>query len=323
MASPTPARRPKAVRFVTRDNHRLYIHPQTGDFIPGVTSTIDNLPKPFLKAWGQKLVAEEAVNKLPQLNNLAGANPEAAVDWLKKAPNRFTANSARIGHEAHSIFEELSLGNPVGKLDPELQVYADHFKDYLDTLQPEPILLEEGIYDEEHDYAGTFDAIMKYNRPDLTIRTWDIHGVEHFQPLVGVAWQDNKTTRSGVHPEVGLQLAAYRHAKYIIRQDGTLALNRPGDFALVLHVRPEGWELIPVEAGPAELDVFLHLRAITDYTRNHSKKIVHAPIAGNRVRRARRRASAEPKVLPAPLEDLGELKVVPKPASKPAGELEQ
>ena len=289
-----------------------------------VTTIIGALDKPALVPWAALETARAAVAHVDAWRSIEDANgSEAAVDWLKKAPNRFTANSARIGHEAHSIFEELSLGNPVGKLDPELQVYADHFKDYLDTLQPEPILLEEGIYDEEHDYAGTFDAIMKYNRPDLTIRTWDIHGVEHFQPLVGVAWQDNKTTRSGVHPEVGLQLAAYRHAKYIIRQDGTLALNRPGDFALVLHVRPEGWELIPVEAGPAELDVFLHLRAITDYTRNHSKKIVHAPIAGNRVRRARRRASAEPKVLPAPLEDLGELKVVPKPASKPAGELEQ
>jgi hypothetical protein len=288
------------VRYVTRDNHRLYVHPQTGEFIKGVTSIIDNLPKPFLKAWGQKLVAEEAVGKLTQLTNLAGANPEAAVDWLKKAPNRFTAHSAKVGKEAHGVFEELSLGNNPGKLDPELQVYADHFKDYLDTLQPEPVLLEEGVYDEEHDYAGTFDAIMRYNQPDLLIRSWDAMGVERVQPLVGVAWQDNKTTRSGVHPEVGLQLSAYRHAKYIIKENGELALNRPGDFALVLHVRPEGWELVPVEAGPAELDVFLHLRAISDYVTEGHKRIIHAPIAGNRVRRARRRASAESQiVLPA------------------------
>lgn len=283
MPVPTPKR--KAVRFITRDDHRLYIHPVTGEFIPGVTSTIDNLPKPFLKAWGQKLVAQEAVAKRIQFNNLADADEEAAVNWLKTAPNRFTAHAAKVGKISHGYMEDLALGNTVdtSQEDPDVIAIVDHFKDYLDTIQPEFLLLEEGVYDETHDYAGTFDAVARYNRPDLVIR--DSFGVE--SPLVGVAWQDNKTTRSGVHPEVGLQLAAYRHAEYIIREDGTLIKNKPGDFALVLHVRPEGWELVPVEAGIEELEVFIHLRAITDYTRTHSKKIIHAPVAGNRIRRKR------------------------------------
>ncbi|AXH47320.1 Cas4 family exonuclease [Microbacterium phage Eden] len=280
----TPTKR-KSVRFITRDDHRLYIHPVTGEFIPGVTSTIDNLPKPFLKAWGQKLVAQEAIAKFDQFARLKDANPEAAEEWLKKAPNRFTAHAAKMGKISHGYFEELALGNPVDTSQEEepVQLMVDHFKDYLDKVQPEFLLLEEGVYDEEHDYAGTFDAVARYNNPDLVIR--DSFGNE--RPLVGVAWQDNKTTRSGVHPEVGLQLAAYRFAKYMIREDGTLINNKPGDFALVLHVRPEGWELVPVEAGQEELDVFIHLRAITDYTRTHSKKIIHAPVAGNRVRRRR------------------------------------
>ncbi|UGL61992.1 Cas4 family exonuclease [Microbacterium phage Skylord] len=292
MATPTPKK--KAVRFITRDDHRLYIHPVTGEFIPGVTSTIDNLPKPFLKAWGQKLVAQEAVAKRTQFNNLAAADEEAAVNWLKMAPNRFTAHAAKVGKISHGYMEELALGNPVDTAgqDPDVIAIVDHFKDYLDTLQPEFLLLEEGIYDETHDYAGTFDAVARYNRPDLTIRQNTARGQLEF-PLVGVAWQDNKTTRSGVHPEVGLQLSAYRHAEFIIREDGTLIKNKPGDFALVLHVRPEGWELVPVEAGQAELEVFRHLRAITDYIRIGSKQIIHAPVAGNRVRRKRRANSKE------------------------------
>ncbi|UGL61839.1 Cas4 family exonuclease [Microbacterium phage Franklin22] len=282
MAVPTKR---KAVRFITRDDHRLYIHPVTGEFIPGVTSTIDNLPKPFLKAWGQKLVAQEAIAKFDQFERLKDANPEAAEEWLKKAPNRFTAHAAKIGKISHGYFEELALGNEVSTADEEddVKVMVDHFKHYLDTMQPTFLLLEEGVYDEDLDYAGTFDAIARYNNPDMVIR--DSFGNE--SPLVGVAWQDNKTTRSGVHPEVGLQLAAYRYAKYMIREDGSLINNKPGDFALVLHVRPEGWELVPVEAGPEELAVFTHLRAITDYTRTHSKKIIHAPVAGNRIRRRR------------------------------------
>lgn len=286
----TPRTRPKAVRFVTRDDHRLYVHPITGEFIPGVTSTIDNLPKPFLKAWGQKLVAQDAVAKYEQVGRLKDADPDAAVDWLKKAPNRFTAHAAKIGKIAHQVFEEQALGNSINYdgLDPEVRIFAEHFDDYLQTMQPEFLLLEEGVYDETHDYAGTFDAVAKYNRPDLE---FEVCG--EMRALVGVAWQDNKTTRSGVHPEVGLQLAAYRHAEFIIREDGTLVKNRPGDFALVLHVRPEGWELIPVEAGKEELDVFLHLRAITDYLRGHQSKIIGPRLGGNRLRRAKRTTSKE------------------------------
>lgn len=290
-ASPRPRRARKAVRFITRDDHRLYIHPVTGEYIPGVTSTIDNLPKPYLRAWSQKLVAEEAVNKFDQLERLRGANEDAAVKWLKEAPNRVTRKSAREGKIAHGYMEDQALGLEVdtSKEDPAVVAMVAHHKHFMDTLHPEAILLEEGIWSERHDYAGTFDAVMRFDCPDIMVR--DSEGNE--RPLVGIVWLDNKTTRSGVHPEVGLQLAAYRFAEYLLREDGTVVKNNPGDFAMVLHVRPEGWELVPVEAGPEELKVFLHLRAITDYTRTHSNKIIHAPVAGNRIARKRRSASAE------------------------------
>lgn len=292
--SVVPKKAKKAVRFITRDDHRLYIHPQTGAFIPGVTSTLNNLPKPFLKPWGQKLVAEEAVKKVDQLNRIVSVDPETAVQWLKQAPDRFTKHAQVVGKVSHAYFEDLYLGNTVSTKgqDPDVIAIVDHFKDFLDTIQPEPILLEEGVYDEELDYAGTFDAILRFNRPDLYFT--DSFGNE--RPLTGIAWADNKTTRSGVHPEVGLQLAAYRYAKYLIREDGSLAKNNPGDFAVVVHVRPEGWELVPVEAGPEEFEVFKTLRKVTDYTMHHEKNIIHPVLAGNRPRRKKRAGSAEKTV---------------------------
>lgn len=285
----TPTTPHKKIRFIIRDDHKLYIHPDTGEFIPGVTSIIGNLPKPFLKDWGQKLVAQEAVAKQTQVANLAAVDPDAAVDWLKKAPNRFTAHSAKVGHIAHAYFEDLALGNTVQVKDAELQIYVDHFKDYLDTMQPEFKLLEEGIWDDDYNYAGTFDAVVQYNKPEYH---FTVDGIE--QDLVGIAWQDNKTTRSGVHAEVGLQLAAYRHAKYILRPDGTTVRNRPGDMALVLHVRPEGWELIPVRAGAYELGVFRTLATdITGWVREGNRQVIAPRIAGNRKRRATRATSKE------------------------------
>lgn len=281
-------KRSPSIRSIRRDDHVLYIHPDTNEFIPGVTSIIGNLPKPFLKEWGQKLVAQDAVAKRDQVNRLADVDPEAAVNWLKNAPNRFTAHAAKVGHIAHDHFEQLSLGNTLGDVEPELQPYVDHFKDYLDTYQPEFLMLEEGVWDDVNDYAGTFDAVVRYNQPDVEFLVGD-----ELVPLVGVAWQDNKTTRSGVHAEVGLQLAAYRYAPWVLNDDGSTVPNHPGDFALVLHIRPEGWELIPVEAGPDELEVFLNLRKTTDWTRNHSKRIIGKRIGGNRKRRAVRGSSKE------------------------------
>lgn len=287
----TPKKAKKAIRFITRDDHRLYIHPTTGEFIPGVTSILNNLPKPFLKPWGQKLVAEEAVKKFDQLARIKEADPDTAVQWLKQAPDRFTRHSQIVGKVSHAYFEDLYLGNTVTTKgqDPDVIAIVDHFKDFLDTIQPEPILLEEGIWDEDLDYAGTFDAVLRFNNPDILMT--DSFGNE--QPLVGIGWVDNKTTRSGVHPEVGLQLSAYRHAKYVLRENGETAKNNPGDFALVVHVRPEGWELVPVEAGLEEFEVFKTLRKITDYTRVHEKNIIHPTVAGNRPRRKKRANSAE------------------------------
>lgn len=279
--------RPKAIRYIVRDGHRMYVHPDTGEFIPGVTSTIDNIPKPFLKLWGQKLVAENAVDKLPALTNLAAHDRDGAIEWLKRAPNRFTAKAAKIGHEAHECFEQLSLGNTIGKVPDYLQPFVDHFKDYLDTMQPEFILMEEGVWDEDHNYAGTFDAVVRYNRPDIT---FTLDNVE--QELVGIAWQDNKTTRSGVHAEVGLQLSAYRHAQYLLRPDGTCIQNKPGDHAIVLHVRPEGWMLVPIRAGLPELEFFHTLQDVNQW-RNLQKGIVGTPVAGNAPVRSVRKGSYE------------------------------
>lgn len=282
----TPTARPKRIKFITRDDHKLYIHPETGEFIPGVTSTIGNIPKPYLKLWGQKVVAQAAVAKIGSLNKLAEHDPEGAVDWLKRAPDRDTSRAAKVGHEAHELFAELSVGNTIGNVPDYLQPFEYHFKDYLDTIQPEHILVEEGVWDEAHNYAGTFDAIVRYNRPDLFL------DYEQTQPLVGVAWEDRKTTRSGVHAEVGLQLAAYRHAQYLLRPDGSTMNNKPGDMAIVLHVRPEGWALVPIRAGREELEFFYTLQAVNGW-RALEKGIIGPTIIGNREVKARRRNSKE------------------------------
>lgn len=245
------------VNTIKRSGSRFYVEPDSGEKVPGVTSVIGTLDKSFLKYWAAKLVAEEAVDSLGALVAVRLDNPEngreAAIDMLKRAPDRNTRKAADIGTAAHDIFERMSKGETVGRVHPDLVAYRDHFDDYLQVVQPEYLHMEETVWSDTHKYAGSFDACAKIDGE--------------------VVWLDNKTTRSGVHAEVALQLAAYRYADHIIRPDGGRAPMPKASGAAVLHVRPEGWKLVPVKADEEVFEFFVAIRKAFDW-RDLSKSVV-------------------------------------------------
>lgn len=252
------------INTIRRSGSRFYVEPQTGEKVPGVTSVLNMLAKPFLRYWAAKVVAEEAIRDLDALVALGRSNPEGAIDYLKRAPDRVTRNAADTGTDAHDYFERLALGANVGDLGeiPEnVLPFVEHYVDFLDAVQPEFVMLEETVWSDEHRYAGSFDAFAT------------IEGER--------VWLDNKTTRSGVHDEVGLQLAAYRYAEHVLRPDGSRTPVPSADGGAVVHVRPEGWQLVPVKCGEREFEVFLHLRQIFDFDTFEKKSIVGSPVASN------------------------------------------
>ncbi|WNT44345.1 exonuclease [Microbacterium phage Mabodamaca] len=235
------------VNTIKRGGSRFYVNPDSQEKYPGVTSVLKNIDKSFLTYWAAKMVAEEAVNNLDVLSEYMRRSPEAAIDMLKRAPQRNTKAAADTGTAAHDIFERMARGENVQAkyLHEDLQPFAYHFAEFLDTCQPEYLAMEETVWDDEHKYAGSFDALAKIDGQTI--------------------WLDNKTTRSGIHAEVGLQLAAYRYAKHILRPDGSRVPNKPGDGAAVLHIRPEGWHLTPVRADEEMFEMFLHLREVFEW----------------------------------------------------------
>lgn len=244
------------VNTIRRGGSRFYVQPETGDKVPGVTSVLGMLPKSFLKFWAAKLVAEEAVAGAQDgsLLALAQRNPEGAVDYLKRAPDRMTRKAADVGTYAHDLFERLSRGEVVGPVHDDLEPYVRHFSEFLDVVQPEYLHMEETVWSDAHRYAGSFDAFAV------------IQGEK--------VWIDNKTTRSGVHEEVGLQLAAYRYAEHILRADGSRVPMPKADGGAVLHIRPEGWNLVPVRCDEAMFDYFLHLREVFEWERTVKSTVV-------------------------------------------------
>jgi hypothetical protein len=253
------------VKTEHKGDSRFYVDPLAGTTYPGVTSVLNTIPKPFLKPWAAKLVAEEAVAQNAAVTALIAAGASAAaVDMLKRAPDRATQAAADMGTAAHGYFEDMARGAAIGDLDiapshAGVEPFLLHFEDFLDRVQPEFHDLEETVWSDRHRYAGSFDW------------TATIEGE--------CVWGDNKTTRSGIHAETGLQLAAYRNAEERIAPDGTRTPNTKGDSAAVLLVRPEGWKLVPVRADDEVFDIFVHLRRVFDYMGTVQHTIVGDPIA--------------------------------------------
>ena len=224
---------------------RWYIHPDTGERVPGVTSILNQLPKPFLKPWGEKLVAQEAVKNLPYVQGIvSNSGEDAAVDFLKGAAYRYTRKASNLGSAAHSIFEALATGQPVGTVTDDVKPFVRQFQNFLDTVQPEFLLNEESVWSDTHSYGGSFDSIAKIDGQTVVM--------------------DYKTSKDA-HGETALQLAAYAHADYVLKAGLHRAELPKVDRGVILHIsnaNPNKWALYEVPIDGAVFGYFLALREV-------------------------------------------------------------
>ena len=139
------------------------------------------------------------------------------------------------------------------------------------------VFMEETVWSEKHAYAGSFDALAMIDG-ELT-------------------WIDYKTTRSGVHEEVGLQLAAYSHADFIIRPDGSRVPLPQAKYGACVWIRPDEWGVYPIRIDDEIFQDFLSLRAVFDYDRMRKSTIVGQPVGGLRQSdgTAKRKVTAPPR----------------------------
>lgn len=246
------------INTVKRGGSRFYVHPDHGEKVPGVTSVVSMLPKPFLPRWAAKSTAEWTVDNLGAVISVALNDRQGAVDLMKGAPWRDTKQAADAGTAVHDLYERLGNGENVGRVHPDLKPYVQHFNEFVEEFQPEFVHQEETVWSDTHAYAGSFDLLASIDG-DLV-------------------WIDYKTTRSGVYPEVALQLAAYAHADVILQPDGSTIPLPKADQGAVLHVRPEGWQVIPVYIGPEVFEVFLHLREVFEFDRDLKDRVLGNPL---------------------------------------------
>jgi hypothetical protein len=264
------------VSTLQRSGSRFYIDPDDGAIkVPGVTSVCGMAPKDFLTFWNAKVVAETAVEHRDTVLKLAERDPAGAVDYLKGAPRRQTRAASDLGTAAHDLFERLARGEVINDRHVHVDVkrHVRWFREFLDEVQPEFLYWEETVWSDAHQYAGSFDAIAKVDG-EIVVLDW-------------------KTSKA-IYDSVALQLSAYRYAdRIILAEDGSSVPIPEMAGGAALHVRPEGWALVPVDCGPTVYEAFLHLRAVFDWEREGKKRVIGKAVArgGEMVTGTQRRAA--------------------------------
>src|SRR6266498_3108607 len=135
----------------------------------------------------------------------------------------------------------------------------------LDDFDVQPILVEATVWHPEHGYCGTLDLIADLLDPDDPDQA-------RLRYLL-----DIKTSRSGVFGEHALQLAGYRHAPVWVDADGTEHDMPTVDATGVVHVRADGYDLVPVEAGEAQFRTFLYAQQIGQFLAT-SRDLIGEPV---------------------------------------------
>lgn len=260
-----------AVNTVKRGGSRFYVNPDRPNVsVPGVTSIIGMLPKPFLQQWSAKMAAELAVDSIDILPDMISRDRDGAVAYVKGAAYRYTNTRAKVGSEAHDLFERMIRGERITRAKPDLEPYRRHFQEFLDAVQPKLISAEDVVWSDTHSYAGSSDAILEVllddrNRPSMA-----------GQPVTLIT--DWKTSKD-LHAEVALQLSAYANADRLIDTDGRSGAMPEIHGGAALHITEDGWEFRPVNIGPEVFEVFCALRRVFEWDRDGQRDVLGKAIA--------------------------------------------
>lgn len=266
---------PGAAQLVRVKSKGYYKDVETGAKYTSVTTILDrNVVKPLVH-WAGNTVARCAMGNLPYLVK-SSRNPDERIDayeWLSRAHERAKNERADIGTAIHSLIEARILGTPlapeVGE-NPEFLPYLRCFDDFVREWKVKFTASEMIVANATYMYGGTLDTLLR------SVLIAEVLGVS---PDLDIA-EDTKTggelDKKGVYAEAALQMSAYAHAEFAQTRAGRRVKMPPvADRGVVLHLRPEGYRLIPMEVGAPTFEQFLALVQLDrGWTRGLSKQVV-------------------------------------------------
>lgn len=208
------------------------------------------VPRPDLAEWTADEVARCAVDRLPALCRMRGAQArERSVRWLRDAASAKMRDAMALGRAVHDLVESRLLERPIGQVAAEHRPYLEAFDHFRIDRGPAFEATELLVANPAERYAGKADAWAVL--PDLG------------GGVLLIDWQ----TGHGVYPETALRLAAFRRATVAWTKDSVAVELPPVESAVVVHLRPDrypsrGYAIYPVNTSDAAFDLFRRARDI-------------------------------------------------------------
>jgi hypothetical protein len=261
-----------------------------GQRVPGVTTILgDGVPKKALINWAGNATADYAINNWDEL---AEMKPAARLAKLQKARYEERDAAANKGTRVHKLAEQLVAGKTV-KVPDDLAGHVESYVQFLNDWEPDPVMVEAVVMSHKHGYAGTLDLAALFSIDDLMAADGVAEPITGWSRDDGHAFAlvDLKTSRSGIFGETALQLAGYRYADTWLDETTAPPVEKPMpvfDLVLGLHVRADGYDLRPIEAGTEQLRELLYARQVGIFAEVNSKHYVGEPLTPPRLLKRRR-----------------------------------
>ena len=139
-----------------------------GSWVPGVTTLLGKgLPKPAIPYWAARTVAEWVADQpdlAEQIARMGGRGP--AVAFLKEIPWQKRDDAAIRGTDVHALAERIVHGEEV-EVPDHLAAHVTGYVEWLDAFQPVALLTERPVASRKWRFAGTFDAVLRFDSEPL------------------------------------------------------------------------------------------------------------------------------------------------------------
>ncbi|TJZ55582.1 hypothetical protein FCH28_09580 [Streptomyces piniterrae] len=273
---------PTGADRIPRPSQGWYRDKVTGQKLRRVTTILEQgcAKGEALTIWAGNITAETAMAHLPQLV-AASRQPEQRAEmttWLKRAHMRKKDERADIGTAVHRIIESHVLGQPMpAELldDPEMRPFLRHFLRFVEEWQVTFEASEMVVGNYEQGYAGTLDYLLRSRLIAAALAEHLGVPVPPDVALMGDTKTGGELDVKGVYPEAALQMAAYRNARVAWLRDGsTVPMPATYSTGIVLHLRPEGYRLIPVTCDDDVYRAFLVIQEAAEWATGLSKKVI-------------------------------------------------
>ena len=212
-----------------------------GLWVPGVTTILGVLDKPAIPKWAASMVAEYVADNPQGVEALRPLGRGLMVQTLKNIPWQKRDDAAARGTDFHALAERIAHGEEVDVPEPLVPLVENALR-FMEHYQIEPLLNEAPVASRAHQYAGTVDLIA-----DSTL------GRAVFD------WKSGKR----IYPRFALQLAAYGNADFALVGGQEVPVPE-ADKAFGVHIREDGYDVVPLEYGPHVFKEFLAVREVYD-----------------------------------------------------------